>query len=41
MLSIENEVDWLQVARFHADWIKRLYDVIAPLIIAVKCPYTL
>lgn len=32
-VSIENEVDWLQMARFHADWIKRLHDVIVPLII--------
>lgn len=33
-VSIENEVDWLQMARFHADWIKRLHDVIVPLIFA-------
>lgn len=32
-VSIENEVDWLQMARFHADWIKRLHDVIVPHII--------
>ncbi len=32
-VSIENEVDWLQMAHFHADWIKRMYDVIVPYII--------
>lgn len=31
-VSIENEVDWLQMARFHAEWIKRMYDVIVPYI---------
>ena len=31
-VSIENEVDWLQMARFHADWMKRFYDVIVPYI---------
>ena len=32
-ISIENEVDWLQMARFHADWSKRFYDVIVPFIV--------
>lgn len=27
-VSIENETDWLQMARFHAEWTKRFYDVI-------------
>lgn len=27
-VSIENETDWLQMARFHAEWSKRFYDVI-------------
>lgn len=31
-VSIENEVDWLQMARFHADWMKQFYDVIVPYI---------
>ena len=29
-VSIENEVDWLQMARFHAEWSKKFYDVIVP-----------
>lgn len=33
-VSIENEVDWLQMARFHADWTKKFYDIIVPYIIA-------
>lgn len=32
-VSIENEVDWLQMARFHAEWSKKFYDVIVPYII--------
>ena len=31
-VSIENDVDWLQMARFHAEWSKRFYDVIVPFI---------
>ena len=31
-VSIESEVDWLQMARFHADWSKKFYDVIIPFI---------
>ncbi len=31
-VSIENETDWLQMARFHAEWTKKFYDVILPLI---------
>lgn len=34
-VSIENEVDWLQMARFHADWSKKFYDVIVPYIARV------
>ncbi len=29
-VSIENETDWLQMARFHAEWSKKFYDVIIP-----------
>ncbi len=29
-VSIENEVDWLQMARFHAEWSKKFYDVVIP-----------
>ena len=31
-VSIENETDWLQMARFHAEWTKKFYDVIVPYI---------
>lgn len=31
-VSIENEVDWLQMARFHAEWSKKFYDVLVPFI---------
>ncbi len=27
-VSIENETDWLQMARFHAEWSKKFYDVL-------------
>ena len=29
-VSIENETDWLQMAKFHAYWSKKFYDVIVP-----------
>ena len=29
-VSIENETDWLQMARFHAEWSKKFYDIIVP-----------
>lgn len=29
-VSIEKEVDWLQMAHFHAEWCKKFYDVIVP-----------
>ena len=32
-VSIENEIDWLQMARFHAEWSKKIYDVIVPYLI--------
>lgn len=32
-VSIKNEVDWLQMARFHAEWSKKFYDVIVPYLI--------
>ena len=31
-ISIENEVDWRQMAQFHSNWIKRFYDVIVPYV---------
>ena len=31
-VSIENEDDWPQMARFHAEWSKKFYDVIVPYI---------
>lgn len=35
-VSIGNEVDWLQMARFHAEWSRKFYDVMVPLIIAAQ-----
>ena len=32
-VSIKSELDWLQMAMFHAGWSKRFYDVIIPFII--------
>ena len=32
-VSIENETDWLQMAKFHAEWSKKFYDVIIPYLI--------
>mgnify|MGYP001322922165 FL=1 len=29
-VSIENEMDWPQMAKFYADWSKKFYDVIVP-----------
>lgn len=31
-VSIENEVDWRQMAQFHANWMKRFYSVIVPYV---------
>lgn len=31
-VSIENEVDWIQMSKFHAEWSKKFYDVIIPYI---------
>lgn len=31
-VSIENETDWLRMARFHAEWSKKFYDVIVPFL---------
>lgn len=31
-VSIENENDWPQMAKFHAEWSKKFYDVIVPYI---------
>ena len=32
-VSIENETDWLQMAKFHAEWSKKFYDVIVPYLV--------
>lgn len=32
-VSIEREIDWLQMAKFHADWSKKFYDVIVPYLL--------
>lgn len=29
-VSIENETDWTQMAKFHAEWSKKFYDVFVP-----------
>lgn len=29
-VSITNETDWIQMAKFHAEWSKKFYDVIIP-----------
>ena len=29
-VTIENETDWIQMAKFHAEWSKKFYDVIVP-----------
>lgn len=29
-VSIDNETDWLQMARFHAEWSKKFYDILVP-----------
>ena len=31
-VSIENEADWTQMAKFHAEWSKKFYDLIVPYI---------
>lgn len=35
-VSIEQESDWLQMAKFHAEWSKRFYDVIVPYLKEIK-----
>ena len=32
-VSIENEVDWLQMSRFHAEWSKKFFDIIVPYLL--------
>lgn len=32
-VSIENETDWTQMAKFHAEWSKKFYDVIVPYLL--------
>ncbi len=34
-ISINNEGDWLRMAAFHAEWSKKLYDAIVPIILDV------
>ena len=29
-VSIENEADWTQMAKFHAEWSKKFYDAFVP-----------
>ena len=29
-VNIENEEDWVRMAKFHSEWSKKLYDVIVP-----------
>ena len=31
-VGIANETDWLQMAKFHAEWSKKFYDVFVPLL---------
>ncbi|MBR1736578.1 MAG: DUF4268 domain-containing protein [Firmicutes bacterium] len=31
-VSIANETSWLQMAKFHAEWSKKFYDVLVPYI---------
>ncbi len=31
-VSIENETDWTRMAKFHAEWSKKFYDVITPYV---------
>lgn len=31
-VSISNETDWIQMAKFHAEWSKKIYDVFVPLL---------
>jgi hypothetical protein len=35
-VSIEREMDWLQMAKFHAEWSKKFYDVLVPLLKALE-----
>jgi len=34
-VSIENEMDWVLMAKFHANWSKKFYDVIVPYLQAM------
>ena len=29
-VSIKNETDWTMMAKFHAEWSKKFYDVLVP-----------
>jgi len=35
-VGIDQEVDWLQMARFHAEWSKKFYDVMVPYLNQVQ-----
>ena len=35
-VSIENEADWLRMAKFHAEWSKRFYEVMVPYLKEIK-----
>ena len=37
-VSVDNETDWYQMAKFHAEWSKKFYDVIVPYIKACCDP---
>jgi hypothetical protein len=32
-VSVENETDWIQMAKFHAEWSKKFYDIIVPYLL--------
>ena len=31
-ISIKDETSWLKMAEFHAEWSKKFYDVLVPLL---------
>lgn len=35
-VSIENETNWLQMPKFHAEWTKEFFDVIVPYVKEVE-----
>lgn len=32
-VSIQNETDWIQMAKFHAEWSKKFFDVMVPYLV--------